>query len=144
MEEHKISFGEDVFSPRSEGRVWNDPDNYQAKQLRGGRRLIDPGEAVVVLEEIVNRGIALGVGVKGEAEDLVNLHSQLRFVLHGTRPDPPIDSGSPEWVTPAALFIFNEARLNVDTVLNVRKVTWPTFVRRRMKLGAIQISRDTF
>ena len=79
---------------------------------------MDLGDAVVVLEEIINRGISLGLGIKGKAEALVNLHSQVRFVLHGTRPNSPIDSDKPEWVSPAALFIFYEGIINVNTDLN--------------------------
>ena len=84
MGEHEVSFSEDVFCTRAEGDLWIDPD-IRGERVQRGERPVDPGDAVVVLEEIINRGISLGMGIKGKAEALVNLHSQVRFVLHGTR-----------------------------------------------------------
>ena len=83
MGEHEVSFSEDVFCTRAEGDLWIDPDT-RGERVQRGERPVDPGDAVVILEEIINRGISLGLGIKGKTEALVNLHSQVRFVLHGT------------------------------------------------------------
>ena len=47
MEEHAVSFSEDVFCARAEGDLWIDPDIRKGRALREERPL-DPGEAVVL------------------------------------------------------------------------------------------------
>ena len=78
----------------------------------------DPEAQLHTLDLLVAEIRRFNVQVVGTPEDLVNVHSQFHYILHGCRPILQDHSQAYRLLTSAVLFVLNEADLNVDRVLN--------------------------